>query len=93
MFNANGRTHIDDSLSMGLCQHGGLWVQVIEGNDPDGRGSYIEISNQDYRGMVEALVAGVMQNQINDTVQTAVRNGGFDLIQSGCACGGNCGCK
>ena len=78
MFSATDVKHPDGILSVGRCSTGGLWFQLIEGEDTEGRGAYLEISKDDFEKFSSFM--NVESKQLL-------------LPLSECACGGICNCK
>jgi hypothetical protein len=78
MFSATGVSNPDDIITVGRCSTGGLWFQVIEGEDQEGRGAYLEISKDDFVNFSRFMSVEIKQ---------------LLLPISECACGGICNCK
>jgi hypothetical protein len=78
MFSAIGVSHPDGIITIGRCSTGGLWFQVIEGEDQEGRGAYLEISKDDF---------------VNLSRFVSTESKQLFLPLSDCACGGICNCK
>lgn len=80
MFSATGAVKTDDSVTVGWSTDGGIWIQVVEGDDPQGRGAFIEINDDDSSRLIEALSNKPKTISLNSLI-------------GDCACGGNCNCK
>ena len=57
MFSATGVANYGDVVSVGRCSTGGLWIQVIEAEDQEGRGAYLEISKVDFERFSKFMTA------------------------------------